>query len=71
MRRLFAFLLFFGCALAASAQPAAVDLGALVDAAWQRDPRARSLDARRDELSALAEVEIGRASCRERVCWIV
>ncbi len=56
MRRLFAFLLFFGCALAASAQPAAVDLGALVDAAWQRDPRARSLEARRDELSALAEV---------------
>ena len=59
MRRLFALFVLLCCALAVTARPAAADLTELVDAAWQRDPRARALDARRDELSALAEVAAG------------
>ncbi len=59
MRRLFALFVLLCCALAATARPAAASLTELVDAAWQRDPRARALDARRDEVSALAEVAAG------------
>ena len=51
---------FRGCH-ATSARPDTVLLrqGELVDAAWQREPRARLLDARRTELAALAEVAAG------------
>ena len=41
------------------AQHLPASLSALVDAAWQREPRARLLDARRAELAALAEVAAG------------
>lgn len=58
MRRLLAPLLFF-CAVAAHAQHPPASLSGLVDAAWQREPRARLLDARRAELAALAEVAAG------------
>lgn len=58
MRRLFAPFLFF-CAVSALAEGPAVSLSALVDAAWQRDPQARGLDARRAELAALADVAAG------------
>ena len=58
MRRLFAPLLFL-CAVSAQAQHPPASLSALVDAAWQREPRARLLDARRAELAALAEVAAG------------
>lgn len=61
MRRLFALFVLLCCALVATARPAAAGLTELLDAAWQRDPRARALDARRDELSALAEVAAGWA----------
>ena len=52
MRRLFALLLMSCCALVATARPATAGLSELLDAAWQRNPAARALDARR---------EIGRA----------
>jgi len=58
MRRLFAPLLFL-CAVSAQAQHPPANLSELVDAAWQREPRARLLDARRAELAALAEVAAG------------
>ena len=58
MRRLLAPLLFL-CAVSAQAQHPPASLSALVDAAWQREPRARLLDARRAELAALAEVAAG------------
>jgi outer membrane protein, heavy metal efflux system len=58
MRRLFAPILFF-CAFSALAEGPAVSLSTLVDAAWQRDPQARGLDARRAELAALADVAAG------------
>ena len=58
MRRLFAPLLFL-CAVSAQAQHPPANLSELVDAAWQREPRARLLDARRAELTALAEVAAG------------
>ena len=58
MRRLFAPLLFL-CAVSAQAQHPSANLSELVDAAWQREPRARLLDARRAELAALAEVAAG------------
>lgn len=58
MRRLFAPILFF-CAVSAMAQQPPASLPGLVDAAWQREPRARLLDARRAELAALAEVAAG------------
>ena len=61
MRRLFALLLLSCCALVATARPATAGLSELLDAAWQRDPAARALDARRDELSALAEMAAGWA----------
>lgn len=59
MGRLFA--LFMLCwAVVATAQPSPpAGLAGLVDAAWQRDPRARALDARRDELAALVRVAAG------------
>lgn len=59
MRRLFALFVVLCCALAATARPAAAGLSELLDAAWQRDPAARALDARRDELSALTELAAG------------
>ncbi|WP_374474628.1 TolC family protein [Zoogloea sp.] len=59
MRRLFALFVLLCCALVATARPATAGLSELLDAAWQRDPRARALDARRDELSALSEVAAG------------
>ncbi len=58
MRRLLAPILFF-CAVSAQAQHPPASLSELVDAAWQREPRARLLDARRAELTALAEVAAG------------
>ena len=58
MRRLLAPILFF-CAVSAMAQHPPASLPGLVDAAWQREPRARLLDARRAELAALAEVAAG------------
>ncbi|WP_170182979.1 TolC family protein, partial [Zoogloea ramigera] len=58
MRRLLAPLLFL-CAVSAQAQHPPANLSELVDAAWQREPRARLLDARRAELAALAEVAAG------------
>ncbi|MDD3327241.1 MAG: TolC family protein [Zoogloea sp.] len=58
MRRLLAPLLFF-CAVSAQAQHPPARLSELVDAAWQRESRARLLDARRAELAALAEVAAG------------
>ena len=50
MRRLLAPLLLL-CAVSAQAQHPPASLSALVDAAWQREPRARLLDARRAELA--------------------
>lgn len=58
MRRLLAPILLF-CAVSAQAQHPPARLSELVDAAWQREPRARLLDARRTELAALAEVAAG------------
>lgn len=58
MRRLLAPLLLL-CAVSVQAQHPPASLSALVDAAWQREPRARLLDARRAELAALAEVAAG------------
>ena len=58
MRRLLAPILFF-CAVSAQAQHPPASLSELVDTAWQREPRARLLDARRAELAALAEVAAG------------
>jgi outer membrane protein, heavy metal efflux system len=58
MRHLLAPILFF-CAFSALAEGPAVSLSTLVDAAWQRDPQARGLDARRAELAALADVAGG------------
>ena len=58
MRRLLAPILFC-CAVSALAQHPPARLSELVDAAWQREPRARLLDARRAELAALAEVAAG------------
>lgn len=58
MRRLLAPILFL-CAVSAQAQHPPASLPGLVDAAWQREPRASLLDARRAELAALAEVAAG------------
>lgn len=49
--------LFFAAVLAiaapaAQAQPVSYDLAAAVDAAWQRSPQARTLQAKRDEMAA-------------------